>query len=129
MNNDYLQEEDIDADEDSLDGSDDTGSDHDTDDNADGEGDVAMAANDANQMGEMQENFIVVEGLRFLTLAYRYLNDLRRNNNSFIPNIIFNLDDYDDSRCERMFRFQVDEILDIADELRMPALFVLDNRS
>jgi len=133
MNNDlldiYLQEEDIDADEDSLDGSDDTGSDHGTDDNADGEGDVVMAANDANQMGEMQENFIVVEGFRFLTLAYRYLNDLRRNNNPFIPNIIFNLDDYDDSRCERMFRFQVDEIMDIADELRMPALFELDNRS
>lgn len=53
----------------------------------------------------------------------------RSNRNPPVPFLIFNLDQYDDITSERLFRFQVDEIYDIVDALRMPDILPLDNGS
>ncbi|KAK3844410.1 MAG: hypothetical protein J3R72DRAFT_419603 [Linnemannia gamsii] len=44
-----------------------------------------------------------------------------------VPNVVFNLDLYDDAKCELEFRFHVDEIYDIGAALRLPQIMILDN--
>ncbi|KAF9535921.1 hypothetical protein EC957_001449, partial [Mortierella hygrophila] len=51
----------------------------------------------------------------------------RVRGNPPVPNVVFNLDLYDEAKCEQEFRFHVDEIYDIGAALRLPQIMILDN--
>ncbi|KAF9932249.1 hypothetical protein FBU30_008671, partial [Linnemannia zychae] len=47
--------------------------------------------------------------------------------NPVIPNIVFNLDLYDEAKSLMEFRFHIDEIYNIGAALRLPQIMILDN--
>ncbi|KAF9147789.1 hypothetical protein BG015_010507, partial [Linnemannia schmuckeri] len=51
----------------------------------------------------------------------------RIRGNPPVPSVVFNLDLYDEAKCEQEFRFHVDEIYDIGAALRLPQVMILDN--
>jgi hypothetical protein len=59
-------------------------------------------------------------------LGHQFLQGRRRGNPP-VPNVVFNLDLYDEAKSEMEFRFHVDEIYDIGAALWLPQIMVLDN--
>lgn len=60
---------------------------------------------------------------------FNYFNKKSISRNPDIPAIVFNLNEYDHDRCCIDFRFTKEQLYELLDHLRLPDVFILENRS
>jgi hypothetical protein len=100
-------------------------------DTTDEEGvDLEPGANEEAAINDNDDDDDVVQIMtvanQLFLLGHQFLQR-RLHGNPPVPNVVFNLDLYDEAKSEMEFRFHVDEIYDIGAALRLPQIMVLDN--